>query len=319
MVVAPDCPHVFLRCLKGFARLNLIKARVTIVHSAEYANWVFSGAHPTQGRSFTNGFGAITGKPRVLEPRLATKEELRRVHGDNYINEICEQHISDEWDGKREDLAHTATLFAGGTLVALGALLDRSADLAIHLPGAKHHAQRDYSSGFCVFNDFALAADIATKDFNRKVAIIDIDAHHGDGVENLTRLNPAVLTFSIHESGIFPGTGEESEPENSVFNYPLKREVTGFGDSALLAGVNKFLPIARHFQPDLLFITCGADGLKADPLTHLQYTLAGYKGAAQLLRETFPTIPILMGGAGGYLPDSGTPKVWATVAKALSL
>jgi acetoin utilization protein AcuC len=293
-----------------------MKRRVTIVHSDEYANWVFSEAHPTQGRRFSNGFTAITGKPRVLEPRLATKEELRRVHGDNYINEICEQHISDEWDGKREDLAHTATLFAGGTLVALEALLDGSADLAIHLPGAKHHAQRDHSSGFCVFNDFAIAADIATKDFNLKVAIIDIDAHHGDGVENLTRLNPAVLTFSIHESGIFPGTGDASEPENGVFNYPLKREVTGVGDTALIAGVNKFLPIARYFQPDLLFVTCGADGLKADPLTHLEYSIAGYKSAAQLLREAFPTIPILMGGAGGYLPDSGTPQVWATVAKA---
>ncbi len=295
-----------------------LKRKVTIVHSDEYANWVFSEAHPTQGRRFSNGFTAITGKPRVLEPRLATKEELRRVHGDNYINEICEQHISDEWDGKRSDLAHTATLFAGGTLVALEALLEKSADLAIHLPGAKHHAQRDYSSGFCVFNDFAIAADIATKDFNLKVAIIDIDAHHGDGVENLTRANPQVLTFSIHESGIFPGTGDQSEPENNVFNYPLKRDVTGLGDTALLAGINKFLPIARHFQPDLLFVTCGADGLKADPLTHLEYSIAGYKSAAQLLRETFPTIPILMGGAGGYLPDSGTPQVWASVAKVLS-
>ena len=295
-----------------------MKRKVAIVHSDEYANWVFSDAHPTQGRRFINGFTAITGKPRVLEPRLATKGELRRVHGDNYINEICEEHISDEWDGNRPDLAHTATLFAGGTLVALEALLDKSADLAIHLPGAKHHAQRDYSSGFCVFNDLAIAADIATKDFNLKVAIIDIDAHHGDGVENLTRLNPQVLTFSIHESGIFPGTGDVSEPENNVFNYPLKKEVTGLGDSALLAGVNKLLPIARHFQPDLLFITCGADGLKADPLTHLEYSVAGYKSAAQLLRETFPSIPILMGGAGGYLPDTGTPKVWASVAKALS-
>lgn len=296
-----------------------MKRKVTIVHSDEYANWVFSGAHPTQGRRFTNGFTAITGKPRVFAPRLATKEELGRAHGANYINEICEQHISSEWEGKREDLAHTATLFVGGTLVALESLLNKSADLAINLPGAKHHAQRDYSSGFCVFNDFAIAADIATQDFGLKIAIIDIDAHHGDGVENLTRLNPNVLTFSIHESGIFPGTGDQSEPENNVFNYPLKKEVTGLGDTALIAGVNKFLPIARHFKPDLLFITCGADGLKEDPLTHLEYTLAGYKSAAQLLRETFPTISILMGGAGGYLPDSGTPKVWATVAKALSL
>ena len=99
-------------------------------------------------------------------------------------------------------------------MVALESLLNNEADLAIHLPGAKHHAQYDHSSGFCVFNDFAIAADIATKDHGLKVAIIDIDAHHGDGVENLTRENPSVLTFSIHESGIFPGTGNSDEPSS---------------------------------------------------------------------------------------------------------
>lgn len=284
-----------------------MQRKVTIVHTPEYAKGVFSGVHPIDGRQYTNGYTAITGKPRVLQPRLASKEELRRVHEENYIHDICDKHISDLWDGKREDLARIATLFAGGTIVALETLLDKSADLAIHLP-----------SGSCLFNDFAIAADIATRDFDFKVAIIDIDAHHGGRVESLTRLNPDVLTFSIHELENISSTGAESEPANHVFNYPLKKEVTGFGDKALLAGVNRFLPVARHFQPDLIFLACGADGLKADPLSRLEFSLAGYKSAAQLLHETFPTIPILMGGAGGSLVDSGTPKVWASVAKALT-
>ncbi len=292
--------------------------KVTLVHSPEYANWFFSDDHPTQGRRFINGYNLIVSDQRILEPRLATTSELARVHSAGYINEVTSEHRSSEWSGAREDLARFATLFAGGTLVALEALLNNEADVAIHLPAAKHHAQYDHSSGFCVFNDFAIAADIASKDHGLKVAIIDIDAHHGDGVENLTRENPNVLTFSIHEQGIFPGTGNADEPEKNVFNFPLSELTTGLGDSALLAGINRFIPIARAFQPDLLFITSGADGLADDPLTHLQYTVEGYAVAARELAKAFAYIPKLMGGAGGYLPDTGTPEVWAAVAGELS-
>ena len=292
--------------------------KVTIVHSADYANWFFSDNHPTQGRRFINGYNQMKKSYRVLEPRPATISELTRVHSVGYVKEVISDHTCFEWSGAREDLARFAQLFAGGTLVALEALLNNEADVAIHLPGAKHHAQYDHSSGFCVFNDFALAADIATKDHGLKVAIIDIDAHHGDGVENLTRENSDVLTFSIHESGIFPGTGNSDELEKNVFNFPLSATTTGLGDSTLLAGVNKFIPIARAFQPDLLFITSGADGLADDPLTHLQYTVQGYANAVALIRKSFPRTQVLMGGAGGYLPDDGTPAVWAAVASELS-
>jgi acetoin utilization protein AcuC len=290
--------------------------KVTIVHSPDYANWFFSADHPTQGRRFINGYNQMKQSYRVIEPRPATIAELTRVHSAGYVKEVINDHTCFEWSGAREDLARFAQLFAGGTLVALQSLLRREADVAIHLPGAKHHAQYDHSSGFCVFNDFAIAADIATKDYGMKVAIIDIDAHHGDGVENLTRDNPDVLTYSIHESGIFPGTGNSNDPEKNVFNFPLTDE-TGKGDSSLLAGVNNFIPIARAFNPDLLFITSGADGLKDDPLTQLQYTVQGYADAAALIRKSFPATPILMGGAGGYLPDDGTPEVWAAVAAEL--
>jgi acetoin utilization protein AcuC len=292
--------------------------KVTIVHTPDYANWFFSDDHPTQGRRFVNGFNAIVTDHRILEPRLATAAELSRVHSEGYINRVTRDYLSSEWRGPREDLARFATLFAGGTLVALDALLDGSSDLAIHLPGAKHHGQYDHSSGFCVFNDFALAADIATKDHGLKVAIIDIDAHHGDGVENLTRENPDILTFSIHEQGIFPGTGLKNEIEKNIFNFPLAAATTGLGDSALLTGINTFIPIAQAFDPDLLFVTSGADGLANDPLTHLQYTVDGYRTAARLLAQSFPSTLKLMGGAGGYLPDDGTPAVWAAVAGELS-
>jgi acetoin utilization protein AcuC len=258
----------------------------------------------------------------IVEPRLATRAELSRVHSSEYIEEVLENHVTGQWAGARPDLSELAALFAGGTLVALDSLLTGKAKTAIHFPGAKHHAQYDYSSGFCVFADFALAADIATKDFSKKVAILDFDAHHGDGTENLTAENPNVLTYSIHEKGIFPGTGNSSIPQKFVYNYPLgdagDEGDFGKGDEALLKGVAEFGRLADEFNADLIFIAAGADGHAADPLSSLQFTIAGYKAVAKCLRKQFPNTPILVGGAGGYLPDSRTPEVWSDFALSLS-
>jgi acetoin utilization protein AcuC len=258
----------------------------------------------------------------ILEPRLATKAELSRVHSLAYIDEVLDRHLTGQWSGVRTDLSELAALFAGGTLVALDALLTGKTKTAIHFPGAKHHAQYDYSSGFCVFADFALAADIATKDFSKKVAILDIDAHHGDGTENLTAENPNILSFSIHEKGIFPGTGNKSIPEKFVYNYPLGDQDSdgevGKGDEALLRGVTEFCRLADEFNADLIFVAAGADGHAEDPLSSLQFTIAGYKATADCIRKQFPNTPILVGGAGGYLPDTRTPEVWSHFASSLS-
>jgi acetoin utilization protein AcuC len=302
-----------------------MKQPVYLIHSDEYKNWIFDPSHPTQGRRFNNARDLLIASAKkegidVVEilPRLATEAELLRVHTPAYIDEVLNQHISTEWDGERADLANLASLFVGGTLTALNAILTGKTKLAIHFPGAKHHAQADHSSGFCVFADFALAADIATKDHGKKVAILDIDAHHGDGTENLTTANLNVLTFSIHQDGIFPGTGHESHPEKNAYNYPLDSNQpngnSNKDDQALMSGVDKFCELAKEFNPDLLFIACGADGHSEDPLTNLTYSVEGYIAVAKRLKERFPGLPILLGGAGGYLPDTRTPEIWAKVA-----
>ena len=300
---------------------------IYLVHTDEYKSWIFDPTHPTQGRRFSNARDLLTAaaKEKGLDlvevlPRPATEAELLRVHTSDYIDEVLNQHLSSEWDGERADLANLARLFVGGTLIALDALLTNKSKLAIHFPGAKHHAQADHSSGFCIFNDFAIAADIATKDHGLRVAILDIDAHHGDGVENLTKGNHNVITFSIHQSGIFPGTGYESEA-GDFYNIPLE---AGAGDEELLDAIDQFISVigARdriwNWQPDLLFITCGADGHSEDPLTGLTYSVAGYVAAAKKVRERFPDLPILLGGAGGYLPDTRTTEVWSNVAISLA-
>ena len=300
---------------------------VYLVHADEYKNWIFDSTHPTQGRRFTNARDLLIlmAKEQEIEivevlPRLATAAELERVHSPAYINQVLDEHTCDEWDGARPDMSNLASLFVGGTLTALDALITKKTNLAINFPGAKHHAQFDHASGFCIFNDFALAADVGTKDYGLNVAILDIDGHHGDGVENLTSDNPRVLTFSVHQSGIFPGTGEESQV-GRFYNHPLQ---AGAGDAELISAIKDFIYMigAREriydWHPDLLFITCGADGHEEDPLTGLAYSTEGYITVAKMVRERFPDLPILLGGAGGYLPDTRTPEVWAKVAAALA-
>ena len=250
-----------------------------------------------------------------IQPRLATRAELELVHAPHFIDEVLNDHVCGEWAEVRPDLATLASTFVGGTLVALDALLNKGALTAIHFPGSKHHAQHDRSAGFCVFNDFAIAATIATQQ-GKRVAIFDCDAHHGDGTENLLRDNPNVLTFSVHEIGIFPNTPHDSyDPEHGIHNFKLSQ---GCGDTELGQGVEFFLEEAEKFKPDIIFIACGADGLADDPLSNLRYTVEGYVNAMKTIRKAFPDTPILFGGAGGYLPDDGTPNVWAQSASALS-
>lgn len=294
---------------------------ITIVHHPDYANWVFSAHHPTQGRRFTNGFTEISADCQaqgraltVLAPFSVDASTLQMVHTAEYVREVLEGHSCGEWSHERADLSALARLFVGGTLVALDALIDGAARTAVHLPGAKHHAQADSSSGFCVFGDFAIAA-LRARQAGQRVAVLDIDAHHGDGTENLLRPYPDVLTYSIHQIGIFPGTGQAHDEAASAYNWPLEH---GDGDDRLLDAVRDFLQRCEEFSPTLIMVAAGADGLADDPLTGLDYSIEGLATACALVRQAYPQTGILMGGAGGYLPEDGTPRAWAAMACALA-
>jgi len=294
---------------------------LVIVHHADYANWVFDRSHPTQGRRFIHAMqaamletSALGCDVEVIEPEPCSIQDLEVVHGSVYISQVIDRHESDEWTGARPDLAWLSQLFVGGTLVALRTLLNGRSLTAAHFPGAKHHAQADRSSGFCVFADFAIAAHQATRAGHR-VAILDVDAHHGDGTENLTRTNRSVLTYSVHERDIFPGTGRACEPSLHVHNWPQEPEA---GDAALADAVADFLCVAQEFQPTLILVAGGADGHETDPLSSLTYTIDGYGAAAVAVRRAYPDTPILFGGAGGYTPDGATPLVWSRMVGALA-
>ena len=296
------------------AQIKSTTTNPVIVHDDSYNNWDLT---VTRGRRFINGLTQLQDlfgdKLTVVAPRLATIEELTLVHELNYVEEVLEDWVTDEWAGQNEDLALLAQTFAGGTLVALDALLNGETLTAIHLPGAKHHAQYDRSSGFCVFADFAIAAKVAVSK-GLKVAILDVDAHHGDGTEYLCAEDLNIMTLSVHQFGIFPGTGIFEIPEKFVFNEGL---AAGNGDAELLAAVERFNAVAIDFAPDLIFIAAGADGHREDPLSRLNYEAEGFQAAMAKVRDSFPSLPILMGGAGGYEPDTYTPQMWRSAADAL--
>ena len=139
----------------------------------------------------------------------------------------------------------------------------------------------------------------------------DRNPHHLSGGEKrrvaiatVLSMNPDVLTYSVHEKDIFPGTGMQDYPERQAFNDALPHNT---GGSGLMNAVERFIEVAQDHKPDLIFVAGGADAHWNDPLSSLQYHLEDYEWSMTALREAFRGKPFLFGGAGGYQPDGGTP------------
>ena len=244
--------------------------------------------------------------------RKVSRDELALLHDREYVHRTMNGDNA-EWSGTRQDLAKVARHMFAGTQQLVDGILDGEVRYGFSPQGAKHHAMANRGSGFCVYADFAHAATILARAGHR-VLVLDTDAHHGDGTEALTRDNPDVMTVSVHDRAIFPGTGHWSDVEDGVINYPLR---PGSGDSALVAAVAHALDAhAESFDPTVLLWAIGGDGYVDDPLSTLRYTYAGYSAVSAVVGAFAGVrdMPILFGGAGGYLPHTHTPRVWATVA-----
>lgn len=293
-----------------------------LVHSPAYAAWSVDAHHPVQGRRYLNGRDALMVRARssscsVLERdsgRPATPAELHLVHDPAYVARVLVDGQCAEWRGRRPDLAAIAARIVGGTLLAVDELLDGVAQTAVHLPGAKHRAHRDRAGGYCVFNDFAIAATMLSRR-GLRVGILDFDAHFGDGTATLLREDPNVRIHSVFDDGLVPAEQWQALASERLRAVALPR---GAGDVALLAAVVEFLRAMERFRPDVLFVSAGADGHRDDALSSLTYSVDGYRSVARQLRDALPITPILVGGAGGYRPDDVTPEVWAEFVCALA-
>lgn len=280
----------------------------------------FGDGHPTQVRRAQNTLDWLrrTHVPltEVEMTREATDEELLVVHTPAYIAEIA-AGVSEQWEGKNEAMNRASRQIVAGTIDAARRIMSGETTRAFSPMGAKHHAHASFASGFCVFNDMAIAAKLLAADGHR-VAYLDWDAHHGDGVEALTYHERNILTASIHEFGIFPGTGADHNTYKLALNWPL---TDGDGDEHLLRSVRDATDMIRLFRPDIVLLAMGADGHAQDPLSSLRYTEDGLAQAAanvSLMANDICGGRILAGGAGGYCPDDYTPLSWTSMFRELA-
>ena len=211
-----------------------------------------------------------------------------------------------------------AAIVVGASVAAAQAVWEGKSDHAFSAAGGLHHAMPARASGFCVYNDPAVAIAWLLEHGAERVGYVDVDVHHGDGVQAVFYAEPRVLTISIHESGeyLFPGTGFPEErgagaAEGTKVNIPLPPLT---GDEAWLAVFREVVPArVRAFRPDVLVTQLGCDTHATDPLAHLQLTTRAYREAAKILHALAHEIAggrWVATGGGGYQWARVVPRAW---------
>jgi acetoin utilization deacetylase AcuC-like enzyme len=238
----------------------------------------------------------LDAKLDVVTPRQATVDELLRVHSAEHVERmeaVSSAGGGDAGGGYTPMDAHSyelALLSAGSALTAVELVLSGRVDAAhAMLRRSGHHAWHDSGYGFCIFNNCAIAAAAAREAHGiGRVAIVDIDAHHGNGTEAIFLRDPTVLTISIHQDRSFPvetgGVATTGEGPGTGFNINVNLPA-GTGDPGYLDAVDRIVvPALREFAPELLIVACGVDGSLFDPMARLGLTARGMAGiAARLL------------------------------------
>lgn len=264
----------------------------------------------------------------VLVPSPADDQTLGWVHTPGYIGAVRAASASvpmavghglgTEDNPIFPGMHDNAALIAGGSIDAARAIATGQVDRAVNFCGGLHHAMPDRASGFCVYNDAALGIHAMLNEGVKRVAYIDVDAHHGDGVQAAFYDDPRVLTVSLHESPLtlFPGTGWPTElgvgaAQGTAVNVALP---AGTGDSAWLRAFHAVVPgIIRAFRPEILVTQQGADAHREDPLADLMLTVDGqrtiYLALRDLAREVTGGRWLALGG-GGYSPVRVVPRAW---------
>jgi acetoin utilization protein AcuC len=266
----------------------------------------------------------------VSPPAPAADHELERVHDPAYIAAVKRASDTGPFPlagsfglGTPDDpifrgMHGASALIVGATLDAARAAWTGSAAHGVSIAGGLHHAMRDHASGFCVYNDPAIAISWLLAQGAERIAYVDIDVHHGDGVQAAFYNDPKVLTISLHEhpATLFPGTGRASETggrdaAGSAVNVALP---AGTGDAAWLRAFHAVVPpLLRQFQPQVLVSQHGCDTHWSDPLANLELTIdaqrAAHAAIHALAHETAGGRWLLTGG-GGYSLVQVVPRTW---------
>ncbi|HET7029653.1 MAG TPA: acetoin utilization protein AcuC [Candidatus Limnocylindrales bacterium] len=311
-----------------------------LVFGPRSTDYDFGPSHPLTPRRFGPGIDLLRalGAEAGLAPEPASDDDLRLCHTPAYIDVV--RRFSEADHGWMEPEAgigpfgdnppfhgmhDAAAAVAGGSLRAIEAIIEGRVEHAFHPGGGLHHAMPGRASGFCIYDDPALAVARA-RQRDLRVLYVDLDVHHGDGVEAIHAADPGVLTVSFHETGrsLFPGTGFTDEigsgdAVGTVVNVPLP---PGTGDRAWLGAVTSLLPdLAAAFRPAVVVSQHGADSHAWDPLAHLDNTVTAMGAAARLVHDLAHVHAggrWLATGGGGYDAYRVVPRTWSLVWLAMA-
>ncbi len=314
--------------------------RAAFVYTDAYADYHLSDTHPLQQKRLMmvhrrlEVLGAFSSADsHLIKPTPATRAELLRVHSPEYLNALRRLSDGESVPNKKNfgfgtldnppfpGMWESTLLYAGGSLNCARLMRYEGFDAAFNVSGGLHHAQRDRAAGFCTVADVALVAYYLLDSGAKRVACVDIDAHHGDGTQAFFYNDPRVLTLSVHETPetLYPrvtGYAEESGAGAGVgfnANLPL---APGSGDAVYAQAFGAaFLPLLTAFDPEYILLQVGADAHFADPLTHLGLTSRGWLSLAQSVIALGK--PVIALGGGGYNLDT-VARLWTLLYGVLS-
>jgi acetoin utilization protein AcuC len=311
--------------------------RVVVIADDAVGRYGFPEGHPfgvDRQAAFLREFRARGLHRRSVEgaSRQATDAELLAFHTPRYVEFVRSRSVDGQGSLDAGDTPafrgcfEVAAQVVGATLNAAQAIMSGAAARAFVPIAGLHHAARDAASGFCIFNDCGVLIERLRSEFGlHRIAYVDIDAHHGDGVYYAFESDPAVIFADLHEDGhyLFPGTGNADEAgkadaTGTKLNIPLPPAAD---DAAFAEAWQGALAHLEARKPEFFILQCGADSLEGDPITHLRLTDASHAKAASdlcALADRLGHGRVLALGGGGY-NHGNIARAWNAVVEALLL
>ncbi len=321
------------------AKLLADQKQLTLVYGPALLAYDFGPEHPfgaTRARltiELMQQIGLLDApQVRLLEPHEAEREDLLLFHTPeliDFVQNACVRGYGflDGGDTPAvEGGFEAAKIVVGGTLRAVEMVMKGESRYAFMPVGGLHHGHPGRASGFCVFNDIAVCIKRLRRDYGvQRVAYVDMDAHHGDGVVYGFYDDPGVLAIDFHEDGryLFPGTGEMHELGrgaglNTTLNLPMPPYSS---DQSFIWAFQELVPAAlRQYKPDIIMLVAGVDGHGGDPLSDMNYSSASYLHAVKSLRKLAAELcqdRLVVFGAGGYHPATCALR-WTEIAAELA-